>query len=291
MTDRATWPTADTRLVALLGWPARYSLSPAIQNPAFAACGVDAAYVVMPCGEDALATVVRALALTGALGANVTVPHKTAVVASCDALSVEAELVGAVNTLAFDEGRIVGDNTDAAGLVDDWASLILGAHDLAVLLGTGGAARAAAVAAARCGVRLCVVGRRGEAAESVAELASAAGAREVQARIVTDADVADVVKDARLVVNATPLGSAGEPLPEPFMRLGPGQVAYDLVYDPPRTPFVDAALAVGAEAHNGIGMLVAQAARSFTRWTGIDAPVEVMSAAASRALADRREEP
>jgi shikimate dehydrogenase len=97
-----------------------------------------------------------------------------------------------------------------------------------------------------------------------------------------------VVTKARLLVNATPLGMEGERLPEPFHQLTPGQVAYDLVYTPPETPFLLDAHAAGVETHHGLGMLVGQAAASYRRWTGQQAPVATMSAAALAAIADPR---
>ncbi len=285
MSDAAPWPVATTRVVALLGWPARYSLSPAMHNAAFRADGHDLVYLALPCTADALARGVGARVAVDAHGANVTVPHKQAVHALCDTRTDEAELIGAVNTLSFAGGVIAGDNTDALGLVDAWSEQIsLQAGDRATVLGTGGAARATVVAAGRLGLDVCVVGRDPAAAAELALLAERAGAPSGGAYTLDDANGA--VGSSRLIVNATPLGMAGEDLPAPFMALEPGQIAYDLVYDPPTTPFLAAARHAGAEAFDGLGMLIGQAARSFRRWTAHDAPREVMSAAAVRALAE-----
>ncbi len=284
------WPTGSTRLVVLLGWPARYSLSPAIHNAAFAEHGLDLAYLVAPTREGDVEVAVQGLGAIGAVGANVTVPHKQAVVALCDNLTEEAELVGAVNTLAWTTEGLLGDNTDAVGLVDALrAEVVLAPGDRFVLFGTGGAARAAAVAAGRLGAHLTVVGRRPEAADEVAGLGAKAGATTTAAAVDAGDEpaVAAAVQAARLVVNATPLGTDGERLPAPFHRLGPQQVAYDLIYEPPETPFLRSAAEGGAGAHHGVGMLVAQAAASYRRWTGRDAPVGVMSAAAVAAITER----
>ena len=107
------WPQASTRPVVLLGWPARHSLSPVIHNAAFAADGLDLVYLAAPCAPEGLRQVVGALGTIGAVGANVTVPHKRAVVAHCDRLTDEAELIGAVNTLSWTDDGLLGDNTDA----------------------------------------------------------------------------------------------------------------------------------------------------------------------------------
>lgn len=283
----AVWPTASTRVVALLGWPARHSLSPLLHNAAFREQGLDLCYVALPTHPDDLATVVAALGAVEAAGANVTVPHKEAVVASCDRLTEEAELVGAVNTLAWDGDGLVGDNTDAVGLGEVLRGDVgLPAGTPAVVLGTGGAARACAVALGRLGCPTTVVGRRPAAAEAVASVAAAAGAPQaVTADLADGGTVRAAVAAAGIVLNATPLGMAGEPLPDPFQALRPGQFAYDLVYGAAETPFLAAAAVAGAEVHHGLGMLVAQAAASYRRWTGRDAPTATMSAVALSAIA------
>ncbi len=287
---RGTWPTASTRPVALLGWPARHSLSPVMHNAAFAEQELDLVYLALPTPPEQLHTVVDVLATVEAVGANVTVPHKQHALQLCDVLTEEAALVGAVNTLVWGADGLLGDNTDAVGLAQvlhDEVGVAAGAR--AVVLGTGGAARAVAVALGRNGYEATFVGRRPDAAQELAELAGTCGSPAVDAGDLAEGDwVAQAVDRARLVVNATPLGMEGEPLPPPFQQLRPGQVAYDLVYSPPDTPFLLAAAAAGADAHHGLGMLVAQAAASYERWTGRAAPRGTMSAVATAALGARR---
>jgi len=277
----AAWPVASTRLVALLGWPTEHSRSPAMHNAAFAHDGLDLIYLAIPTPVDRLGDVVGALGAIGAVGANVTIPHKQAVMASCDHVTDEAGLVGAVNTLTWDDGRLIGDNTDAAGLQRDLHEVLgAGRRERAVVLGTGGAARAVAAAAARMGWELVVVGRHLDRADEVADVARSAGGA-ATALQVDDDTVAVAVASADVVVNATPLGMHGESLPGAFMTLTPDQVAYDLVYSPGRTPFLQAAGSAGVAAHNGLGMLVQQAAAAYEIWTGRQAPVSVMQAAAA----------
>ncbi len=282
----APWPTASTRPVVLLGSPVRHSLSPVIHNAAFREQGLDLIYLALPVDADDLLPVVETLGAVGAVGANVTVPHKLAVRAACDQLTDEAKLIGAVNTLAWTTEGLVGDNTDAAGLAD--AVLADGAAVAGqpwVVLGTGGSARAVAVAAGRIGCPITVVGRRVDAAQELADLAVRAGAPTGGVvDVANEAAVREVVAAARTVLNATPLGMAGEPLPDAFHALRPGQDAYDLVYGR-ATPFLTAAHEAGAGAHHGLGMLIGQAAASYRRWTGAQAPVATMSAAATAALA------
>jgi shikimate dehydrogenase len=285
----APWPTATTRPVFLLGWPVHHSLSPPIHNAAFREHDLDLVYLVAPTPPEALADVVASLATVGAVGANVTVPHKQAVAELCDVRTEEAELIGAVNTLVWTTEGLLGDNTDATGLREAiTAEVAVAPGEAFLVLGSGGAARAAVVAVGRLGGRLQVVARRADAAKDLAELGMRAGAVEATAVDLHDEPaVAAATSSARIVVNATPLGMGGEALPAPLMELEPGQVAYDLVYDPPETPFLQAAHRRGVDAHHGLGMLVAQAAASYRRWTGVDAPEGLMSAVAMAALTER----
>lgn len=284
----SAWPTASTRPVVLLGWPARHSISPQLHNAAFAEHDLDLVYLALPTRPDDLLDVVRVLGAVGAIGANVTVPHKRAVVAACDRLTPEATLIGAVNTLAWGPDGLVGDNTDATGLLAALREDVALTPDAEVaVLGTGGAARAAAVAIGRLGCAVTVIGRRAAAAGELASLAEGAGSPTATAIDLAAPDaVATAVARARLVLNATPLGMAGEALPEPFQSLTREQIAYDLVYAPPETAFLAAARRNGAEAHNGIGMLIGQAAAAYRRWTGRDAPLGILSAAALSALTE-----
>lgn len=258
--------------MALLGHPVAHSVSPQIHNAAFAAAGIDAVYVAMDVVPQRISQAVAAVEAMGLLGANITVPHKRAVFLAVPRRTDAAERSGAANTLYFDDGLMTADNTDVEGLWRVFTDLGLAADDNVVLFGAGGAARAAAVALGPIGARVEVVARSDEAArqiQSLAEEAGAAGAGE---------------GEPRLVINATPLGLQGETLPERFMRLQEGQIALDLVYGRRDTPFLAAARAGGAAAHDGRGMLVAQAAASFRRWTGVEPPIQVMAAAAEKAL-------
>jgi len=222
-----------------------------------------------------LADAVRGLGALGALGANVTVPHKQAVLVMADTVGEDARLAGAANTLTWEGGALAADNTDAPGLARVLADLGLRPGDPVVLFGAGGAALAAAVALGRAGARVEVVARRAEAAAAVGE------------RVVDAGGEPGPTPDPRLVVNATPLGLHGEQVPDRFLHLGPGQVALDLVYGPEPTPFLRAAAAAGARAVDGRALLVAQAALSFERWTGVQAPLLAMSQAADAAVAGK----
>lgn len=255
-------PGAATRPVVLLGDPVDHSLSPLLHNTAFRMLDLDLVYLALPVAAADVEAVVRALGAVGCAGANVTVPHKLAAHALCDELTPVAELTGAVNTLWWDDGTLCGDNTDVTGferVVDDHG----GAGGAAVVFGTGGAARAAAVALGRAGADVAVVGRRPAAADAVAQLVGGAGID-----LADEASVGSAVARADTLVNATPLGMRGEELPAAFMAVSADQVVHDLVYARGDTPFVAAARASGATAVDGRALLAAQAEDAFERWTG-----------------------
>jgi len=270
---RFAGPTAHTRLVALLGHPVGHSISPQIHTAAFDAAGVDAVYLAFDVAPAEVGHAVAAVGALRLLGANVTVPHKRTVYRAVPDRTPEAEACGAGNTLFWDGDRLTVDNTDVAGLTAVLAADVgLRGGEEVLMLGAGGAARAAAVALGRLGCRLEVVARSAADAGDVSEILSRAGGH--------PADVADPA----LVINATPLGLGGERLPDRLMRLRPDQVALDLIYGPADTPFLAAARMAGAVALDGRGMLVEQAAAAFERWTGVSAPREAMRAAAFAAL-------
>ncbi|MGH9068199.1 MAG: shikimate dehydrogenase [Acidimicrobiales bacterium] len=317
-------------MVGVIGAPVRHSLSPRLHNAAFAALGLDWAYLAFPVAPDQVGAALAAVLALGLAGLNVTMPHKAAVVPLCDRISPTVEALGAANTLVARDGELAAESTDGPGFLD---ALRTG-HGFrpegrrALVVGAGGAARAVILALAGAGAsEVVVVNRTRARAEAAAALAGTAGRVGEPA----EADGAD------LVVNATPLGMdlrspppgvldrasvpasrprhAGPPRPEhagppgpehagpprpdhagppgpespfpadpvlpvPADRLGPGQLVVDLVYHPPCTPFLEAAAARGAVTANGVGMLVHQAARSFSLWTGLDPPVEAMLRAA-----------
>ena len=268
-------------MAGVIGDPVRHSLSPVIHNAAYRALDLDwlyCAFEVPPGGGAAAATAMRALGLEGL---SVTMPHKAEVIPALDRLTAVADSLGAVNTVVRHGDELEGDNTDGAGFLDalrvDEGFEPAGRRCL--VIGAGGAARAVVLALATAGAAEIVVVNRTEA-NAVAAVDLAPGvARTGQAAEAGSAD---------LVVNATPLGMAGDrSLPFAAEVLGPGQLVVDLVYHPAVTPLVEAARARGAAAANGLGMLIHQAAHAIRLWTSEDPPTEVMSAAALSAVTRR----
>ena len=253
-------------LAGVLGYPVGHSRSPAMHNAAFEALGLDWRYVKLPVPPDVFAETVRALPASGYRGVNVTIPYKEAALAVADDASAAARAIGAANTLTFDDGAVHADNTDGAGLL---AALPRDPRGLtALVLGAGGAGRAAAWALREAGAEVSVWNRTPERARA---LAGELGLESVDAPVAAD-----------LVVNATSVGLRPDDAIEelPLASIDPPQLAVELVYGDHETPFAAWATAGAAELVDGLEILVRQGALSFERWTGEDPPIDVMRRAA-----------
>lgn len=276
-------PSGTTRLAGVIGDPVQHSLSPALHNAAFARLGLDWTYVAFEVPVGGAAGAVAAMRALGIEGLSVTMPLKAEVAEACDELSPVAAMLGAVNCVRRSGDRLIGENTDGVGFVNSLRSQagveLAGMH--AVVLGAGGAARAVVVALVSEGASVTIVNRSVESAMRAAELgkraASTAGVGSAMSVMV---GAPGAVSDADLVVNATPLGmQATDPMPVAPELLNSGQVVVDLIYMPAVTPLLKFADEAGAQALNGTGMLLFQAAEQFKMWTGRDAPLRAMGAA------------
>jgi shikimate dehydrogenase len=246
-----------------------------LHEAAFRAAGMNATYSLFPTSSDRLEAAIRPLATGELAGLNVTVPHKLRVIELLDELADSARLVGAVNTVRRAGTRLVGHNTDVAGFRLQWTGLAV-PPGKAVVLGAGGAARAAVSVLLDEGRVVTVVARHPAAAEGLAwDIAGAAN--HVRAVAWSDVGLADALSGATAVVNATPLADAlpaGVPIP-PFVA--------DLVAWPVPTVLEARARAAGCRAMGGIVMLIGQAAEAFALWTGLEPPVDTMRRAAVEA--------
>ena len=275
----------------LFGYPLSHSISPAFQQAAFDHCSLPVRYDAWPTPPEALGAEVRKLRGEEFLGANVTVPHKETVMPLLDAVDPWAKLIGAVNTIVNDHGRLMGSNTDADGFIralrehagmDPQGQRVL-------LLGAGGSARAAAFAFAKGGASsIAIANRTLSRAKSLArDVRKLAG--DVTVVPLEGGTLESAAARADLIVNCTSMGmlhgEAEGRTPIDGRLVPPGALVYDLVYNPPETPLLREAQGAGARTLGGLPMLVYQGAASFERWTGKDAPVEVMFEAAERALA------
>jgi shikimate dehydrogenase len=257
--------------LGVAGWPVAHSVSPAMHNAALQAVGLrDWRYLRLPLPPDRFAETVRALPAAGFRGINVTIPHKEAALALADEASETAAAVGAANTLTFPRsGGIHADNTDVTGLLE--ALPVDPAGRTALVLGAGGAARAAVYALRRAGADdVMVWNRTRERAERlVAEL----GGR-----------VVDAPEPAAVLVNCTSVGLSEtdrpfKSLPIQADTLGVGSYVADMVYRPGGTHLLAEARRRGATVVTGLEILVAQGAASFERWTDMTAPRQAMRAA------------
>ena len=251
--------------LALLGDPVEHSLSPVIHEAALAAAGIDGRYEARQADTVDLIAAVEEIRRGDLDGANVTMPLKAAALDSADTVALEAVRAGAVNTLVARTGAVAGENTDIGSIGDVWESRSLPDRNPVLVLGAGGAAGAAVVALD--GRDLYVSARRDDAAALLLERTGVHG--------VTVA-WGDPVPDA-VIVNCTPLGMRGEQLPD--LVVGDAAGLLDMAYGPEPTPAVSACRDRMPVA-DGIDVLVAQAARSFSLWTGVEAPREAMEAAA-----------
>jgi shikimate dehydrogenase len=285
-----------TRLVGIIGWPVGHSLSPRMHNAAFRALGLNYVYVPLPVAPGRLEVAVRGLAGLGFRGANVTVPHKSALLPYLDELTSVARVIGAVNTLIFrSDGALQGDNTDAYGFREDlretgWPAGA-GSVPRALVIGAGGAARAVTHALLEEGVSVAVANRSFDKAVDLCVTLGRAtaqvdpsGAARLSAHHFPE-ELAALAPAAGLIVNATSLGlrPREDPLPwDPAVPFHPGQLVVDLapsVASAGPTPLLAFASSHGAQVRGGLGMLVHQGARAFELWTGVKAPLEVMRGA------------
>jgi shikimate dehydrogenase len=255
------------RRVVLLGRGISYSASPAMQEAAFRAAGLAWRYELLDVPSDRLAEAVGGLRSPAFAGANVTIPYKVAVVPLLDEVEGAAAEVGAVNTICNRGGRLIGSNTDVAGIRAALGAVgveAMGAR--VVVLGAGGSARAAAVALR--GAHLTFVARRPEAAAGLG------------GEVVGWSDPAwpARVRHGDLLVNATPLGRRGE-MPVRPAALPPRGAVIDLVYVRGGTPLVRTARRLGLRCADGWSVLLAQGAAAFQAWTSMPAPLEAMRAA------------
>jgi shikimate dehydrogenase len=280
MTDTASH---SSLLAGVIGDPVAHSRSPAMHNAAFAALGIAARYDRWHTPAPELAERVRSLRDPRVLGANVTLPHKIAVMPLLDRLDPLAALIGAVNTIVREpSGALAGYNTDAPAVVGTLAQAGLDPVGASVvILGASGAARAAAFALAGAGAaQILVVNRTLERAEELAADVLAASERDdlrLHALAADDDALAEALAGATLLVNATRARWRGDETPLAAALIPPRALVFDMVYRPTRL-LADAA-ARGARTLDGADMLVRQAALAFERWTGRQPPLAVMRAA------------
>ena len=281
-----------TRRAGIIGFPLGHSISPAFQQAAFDELGLDCSYERWPTPSNELGARIQSLRAPEMLGANVTVPHKQAVIGLVDEIDPIASRIGAINTVVrHEDGTLHGHNTDAEGFI---RSLGLDAgFDSAgrsvVIVGAGGAARAVAFGLADAGVeRITILNRTEERATELADAVARATSVQVIGAPLGPKSALDREPAPDLIVQCTSIGMNGGPdegrAPDIEGLISDGTLVCDLVYNPVVTPLLRLAADRGARTLGGLGMLVHQGAAAFTLWTGRDAPVQVMERAAQKAL-------
>lgn len=263
-------------LCGIIGHPLAHTLSPVLHNWGFATLGIQGSYHIWDTPPEKLSAFMAALRTLPIHGLSVTIPHKEAVMPLLDQLSDTARAIGAVNTLYWNQGKLCGDNTDSSGfmapLVERGTS-----PGTALILGAGGAARAAVHGLHQAGWTVWLSSRTEQRADRLAH--------SFRAAYVPWAQRHDIRPD--LLVNTTPLGMSG-----PFQALSPWKdsfarisLVYDLVYNPKQTPFLLQAMRAGVPVIYGLHMFAAQGLAQFTRWTGQDFPLDAAMRLLEEALA------
>ena len=274
--------------IALFGYPLSHSISPAFQQAALDSLSIEASYTARPTPPDGLAAQVERLRADDHLGANVTIPHKEPVRGYLDGLDPWAETVGAVNTIVKKDGRLVGHNTDGYGFLRSLEERGGFAPEgkSVLLLGAGGAARAAVFALAESGAGTVLIANR--TAERGSALAQDVRGHSPEVDSIPLAEAREAARRVDLIVNATSMGMEPGPnaglSPLESRDINPQAVVYDMVYTPQQTPLMKAARQAGSKVLGGLWMLVYQGAAAFEMWTSREAPVDLMYDAGLRAL-------
>lgn len=277
--------TGHTGLVCLLGSPVAHSISPAMHNEAFACHRLDYVYLAFDVAPERFDQVVDALTAMNARGWNCTMPHKRRMYERADQLSLEAQLIGAVNTVVQEQGVLTGYNTDGKGYmaaVRDAGYDILG--EKMTVLGSGGAAASIIVQAALDGVAaIDLLARRGKSWDAIREVAERVNERTAcRVRMYELRDELQMKKsigESRMLLNASSVGMSPKEdaclIPD-RTYLHPGLIVSDVIYNPKETKLLRMAKEAGCPAFNGMYMLLYQGAYAFELWTGKKMPVELV---------------
>lgn len=275
--------TGHTKLTALFATPIRHSVSPMIQNTAFQSLNIDAVYLAFEVGTEGLEQAIASIRNLDMIGANLSMPNKILAVEFMDELSEAARLIGAVNTITNDKGKLTGHNTDGTGFMRSLKDIevdIIGKK--MTIIGAGGAATAIIVQAALDGVReITVYNRKDEFYENIKEkLAFISKNTECIISLKDLADEQTLAKDvaeSSLLLNTTGVGM--KPLEkqtpiQDFSIIRPDLAVCDVIYTPKETEFLKQARLRGAKTNNGLGMLLYQGAAAFEKWTGQEMPID-----------------
>lgn len=267
--------SVNTKIYAVIGDPIAQSLSPQLHNGLFKEIGVDAIYLPIGVKSEDLEKLVQGFRVMNFGGFNITKPHKMEVMKYLDGLDPLAEKIGAVNTVVYRDGKMIGYNTDGFGFIKSIENKIgdIPKEDLTILiLGCGGAVKSVAMALADWGIKKVIIANRTvEKAEELANQINESWPEKAQAISMEAAVLEKAVNQAAVIANGTSLGMADTidqtPLPKHLMKKE--RLVYDMIYSPPVTQFMKDAQAVGAQTVNGLEMLLYQGLLAFELWTEI----------------------
>lgn len=279
-----------TLLYGLLGYPLGHSFSPAMHNAAFAHLRLNKAYFLLEVSAEDLGTAIAGMKVLHFGGGNVSIPHKVEVMKYLDEISQSAALIGAVNVLKFEDGKVKGFNTDGSGFFRSFVTEMETSPEGKVFFinGAGGASRAITVEAVLRGAEKVYICNR-----TYAKAEAMAG--EINARIrpcavplhLDAAEAAQAMPDVDVFINTTNIGMHPkvDDLSFDVKLLRPGIIVCDAIYNPGRTRLLQEAAALGCRTMSGVNMLINQGAESFQIWTGLTPPIDVMGNVVRAALA------
>ncbi len=286
---------ANTELIALIGHPIKQSYSPFIQNSAFELLNLDYIYLAFDVPADNLRSAVNSVNALGMKGLNVTLPHKEKIIRFLDDLSEEASIIGAVNTVVNDHGRLYGYNTDVNGILETllpFRDEISGSK--VSVIGAGGSARAVIYTLVRHfkPEEINIINRTQQRADTLMNYFSLKMRYDsFRTMELFPPDIAETLNSSKLIINATTIGMMPEEndsvtdLEESFNSR---QIVFDLIYNPTKTKLLELAQKQGARIVGGMKMLVSQAAKSFELWTGVEMPVEQISELLEKHISSKR---
>jgi shikimate dehydrogenase len=270
---------ANTELIGLIGHPIKHSYSPFIQNYALELMNLDYVYLPFDVPVENLKNAVKAVLSFGLKGLNVTLPHKEKIIKFLDELSEEASIIGAVNTVVNDHGKLMGYNTDAYGILETllpYKDKISGTK--MTVIGAGGSARAVIYTLLRHfrPEEINIINRTQQKADTLAnDFSLKMRFDSLHTFELFPPDNVETLSNSRLIINATTMGMYPEvddtitDLEESFNE---DQIVFDIIYNPTKTKFLKTADAQGAKVIGGLKMLISQAAKSFELWTGVEMP-------------------
>lgn len=271
----------NTQIIGIIGHPVKHSYSPFIHNVAIDIKKIDYIYLPFDIPGQNLKSALSGMTALGIKGCNVTIPHKESAIQFMSSVSEEVTLIGSINTIVNDQGKLIGHNTDAHGIYE---SLLPFKSDISgsqvCVIGAGGSARAVIYTLIRNfkPKKLFIINRNERRAENLKDYFSEKMKfSSIKTKELIPPSAFEVMKDSKLIVHATPVGmspNVSDSITTSADVFSKGQIVFDLVYNPMNTLLLKTAAKAGATTVNGLSMLISQAAKSFELWTGVDFPKE-----------------